>query len=242
MTRWGALAGRCQDAIADLSLDLVPANSMHLTMGRLAFTDEISARQADGAAGAARELCAGMSPFDLAVGPLAGSRGAVRLSVSPWRELLELHQRLHHAATIVGVAPPSNSASFRPHISIAYNNHIRPAAPVIEAVASLRSLAPVRASVAEAQLVILRRDGKAYRWEPLASVQIGTQSQSWNFNDSGRPWSGSDTAPRQSANCTTATTHPQRSANTSLLSGQQHKSLAIPTLLAACHKVRPGVL
>src|SRR6266542_2649390 len=126
----GALVGRCQDAIAHLCLDLVPANSIHLTMGRLAFTDEISARQADGAAGAARELCAGLSPFDLA---------------------------------------------FRPHISIAYNNHIRPAAPVIEAVASLRSLAPVQASVAEAQLVILRRDGKAYRWEPLASVQIGTQ-------------------------------------------------------------------
>src|SRR6266511_185524 len=103
-------------------------------------------RQADGATVAARELCDGLSPFDLAVWHRAGSRGAVRLSVSQWREQLELHRRLHDAATIVGVAPASNSAAFRPHISIAYNNHIRPAAPVIEAVASLRSLAPVQAS------------------------------------------------------------------------------------------------
>ena len=40
----------------------------------------------------------------------------------------------------VGLAPKKPTSAFRPHLSLAYNNRRRPAAPVVEAVSSLRAL------------------------------------------------------------------------------------------------------
>jgi hypothetical protein len=104
--------------------------------------------------------------------PLAGSRGAVRLTLTPWEPLVRLHAALVAANASVGLPAMKPTTLFRPHLSLAYNNRPRPAGPVIETVAGLRSLPSVELSVADVQLVELRRCGAEYRWDVLASLPL----------------------------------------------------------------------
>ncbi|MGY2028341.1 2'-5' RNA ligase family protein [Nocardia gipuzkoensis] len=48
----------------------------------------------------ARSRLAGIAPFDVEVGPLTGSRSALRFSVAPWDNLLALHRALREATTM----------------------------------------------------------------------------------------------------------------------------------------------
>lgn len=110
--------------------------------------------------------------FALRAVPLAGSRGAVRLTLTPWEPLVCLHAALVAASAAVGLPVKKPTARFRPHLSLAYNNRRRDAAPVIETVTSLRSLPPVELTAADVQLVELRRCGAEYRWDVLQSFPL----------------------------------------------------------------------
>ncbi|MFJ8599413.1 2'-5' RNA ligase family protein [Streptomyces shenzhenensis] len=113
------------------------------------------------------------SAFSVRAMPLAGSRGAVRLSLGPWEPLLRLHHALAKAGSSAGLAPKKPTSAFRPHLSLAYNNRRRPAAPVVEAVSGLRALPAVELSVSAAQLVELRREGRTYRWDVRKTIPLG---------------------------------------------------------------------
>ncbi|MFC4044434.1 2'-5' RNA ligase family protein [Dactylosporangium siamense] len=103
---------------------------------------------------------------------LAGSPGAVRLTVSPWEPVLELHRRLI-AATSAGQT--NDAMAFRPHIGVAYCNSNELAGPLITKVDPLRELPTVDLCTVSAELVLLRREGAAYRWSTCASVPLGGQ-------------------------------------------------------------------
>jgi 2'-5' RNA ligase len=170
------LSRRCQDQLAQLRLSLVPADGLHLTVARLGFTDQISAHEAQTVANAAREACTAFPAMRLAIGPPAGSPGSIRFSVAPWEGLVDLHGRLRRAAASVLEGWPSEgNRLFRPHVSFAYSNRMEPAAPTIDAVASLRSTPPVGIMIRSVQLVILRRAGRGYRWDTVVSLNLGGQ-------------------------------------------------------------------
>lgn len=120
-----------------------------------------------------RKVLGSPSGFRLRAVPLAGSRGAVRLTVAPWGPVLALHAALSESMAPLGLAPRKPTALFRPHLSLAYNNRPRPAAPVIEAVTPLRGLAPVDLHVREVQLVEPRREDRACRWDVVKSLPLG---------------------------------------------------------------------
>jgi 2'-5' RNA ligase len=168
------LAYRCQQALRHLPLDLVPLEALHLTLGRVGFIDELAPQRADAVAQAVSERCDGLPAFPLAIGPLAGSRGAVRFSVAPWDGLVEIHRRLRTAASdvLTGGRPVGDIDSFRPHVSIAYCDRKLPAAPVVRAVTPLRRLVPVTVHVHALNLVVLRREGRAYRWQVHTTVPL----------------------------------------------------------------------
>jgi 2'-5' RNA ligase len=174
------LARRCQQGLRHLPLDLVPLDSLHLTLRRVGFTDELTPQRAHAVAKAVSERCQGLPPFPLAVGPLAGSRGAIRFSISPWDGLIDIRQRLHAEATDIvdGGRPPRRVDTFRPHISIAYCDRDLPLAPVLQAMVPLRRLAPVKVLVHTINLVVLRREGRAYRWRVQTRVPLGAGSAS----------------------------------------------------------------
>ncbi|MGP3949609.1 2'-5' RNA ligase family protein [Streptomyces sp. 7N604] len=164
------LAQRCQKALECFCLDPVPAHGLHITLTRVGGPDALTHRQLETLANNAADALPGA--FSLRAMPLAGSRGAVRLSVGPWEPLVRLHAALLEAGQRVGFASKKPTSVFRPHLSLAYNNRRRPAAPLTEAIAPLRSLHAVDLDVAEVQLVELRRCGAEYRWDVVESVPL----------------------------------------------------------------------
>ncbi|MBO2459849.1 2'-5' RNA ligase family protein [Actinomadura violacea] len=164
-----AMAHRCQSAIAPLGLDLIPDDGLHITLTRIAEAGTPRARLDALAEHAAEQI---PTAFELSFGPLAGSPGAVRFSVVPWRPLVELHAVLAHANLRAGVDVGTPTARFRPHLGIAYSNRVRPAAPIIETVAILREAEPVLTQVVSVELVELRREASTYKWDVLHRVPL----------------------------------------------------------------------
>lgn len=168
-----ALAASCQQRLRLPFLDPVPAHWLHLTVRRLAFIDEITPAQVEAAVETVASACSTTRPFTLRVGPLAGSAGAVRFTVTPWRPLTALRTVVHEAAIKTGLAA-APSRRYRPHIGIAYCNDTVPTTAVLDRVAVLRTLPPVDVNVDALELVRLRREDRQYRWETKARFPLGT--------------------------------------------------------------------
>lgn len=168
-----ALAMHCQEALAPLTLNPVPTDGLHITLARVGTPDTISPGKLRELAQSAQRVLP--AAFSLLALPLAGSKGAVRLSVAPRAPVIRLHAALLQAGAAVTIAPKKPTAAFRPHLSLAYNNRRRPAAPLIEAVTQLRSQSAVELHVGDVQLVELRRTGTQYQWDALKSLPLTAQ-------------------------------------------------------------------
>lgn len=171
------LAAECQNALTQDELDNVPLDALHLTLAGIGSTTTVTDEQIDNLVSLARSRLTDVKPFDLTIGPLSGSRSAVRFSVSPWDPLLDLHRilRASTSESMPSLSAPTGSGGsrFRPHLGIAYNNTGRAAAELIEAVAALRDTGPATVRVNHVELVVLRRDGHSYRWDTRAAIPLG---------------------------------------------------------------------
>ncbi|MEU0545020.1 2'-5' RNA ligase family protein [Nocardia sp. NPDC005978] len=168
-------AEQCQLELGAVGLDHVPSDGLHLTLSKIGNADRVRTDQIGAIVEAARNELALIKPFDLSVGPLAGSRGAIRFSVSPWSEILDIH-RAATSATL-DVIPDlriADTKSFRPHIGIAYSNRRQTAKPLISSVSRLRDLTPIDVRVESVEIVRLRRESNAYRWTNVESFQLGS--------------------------------------------------------------------
>jgi 2'-5' RNA ligase superfamily protein len=166
------MADRCLDRLRLPYLDPVPLDGLHLTLPRVGWADHLPSDAVDSVTEAALRRCSRLDPFTLSVGPLAGSAGAVRFSVDPWDPILALRQQLQNAAR-AALGSACNEDDYRPHIGIAYCNSPVSPGPLIEAVVPLRSLPPVDVSVNHVDLVLLRREGRAYTWDTIHSLPLG---------------------------------------------------------------------
>lgn len=164
------LAEHCQKALHHLGMDPVPSDGLHVTMVRVGPTDQVSKAQVQQLIDLTQNLP--VRAFRLLAHPLTGSRGAVRFSLTPWRPVVQLHAALSAVGDQVRVPGGSPTSAFRPHLGIAYNNQTRQAAPVVDAVASLRSLPPAVLDVTSVDLVELRRQDRAYRWRTVHSALL----------------------------------------------------------------------
>jgi 2'-5' RNA ligase superfamily len=171
-----ALARRCQASLGDFpTLDLVPPDALRLTLQRVGFTDEVDSAQLQALADTTARRCADHASFELRIGWLAGSQGAIRFTAFPLETVVHLRQIVLETLTDVcspTTDQPTKSAAFWPHVSIAYCNMPTPAMPIIERVAYLRSLPPVPVRVQASDLVELRRESRAYRWEIVARTDL----------------------------------------------------------------------
>jgi 2'-5' RNA ligase len=169
-------ARHCQEALLGFGMDLIPEDGLHVTMAGIGDTDVVIEHEV----GRLAKLAEEQSPesFQMLAHPLAGSRGALRFSLSPWTPLMRLHAALSEVARRTGVPGCRPTSAFRPHLGIAYNNRDRPAAPVIDAVANLRSLSPVVLDVTTVDLVELGRDGATYRWNVVHRLPLARPTAS----------------------------------------------------------------
>lgn len=165
------LAEHCQAQLDRRVFDPVPQGSLHVTLGRVAFTDEIARAAALAAANAAAPRCAELSPFTLTIGPLAGSRGALRFTVAPWTPLLAINDRLVVATSAVfGEQIIMDGRNFRPHLSIAYAHTSVPMPTLLPVLKQLRKLPTIAMDVRSVALVELHRVGRTYRYNTLVSL------------------------------------------------------------------------
>lgn len=172
-----ALARQCQASLGDLPiLDLVPSDTLHLTLQRVGFTDEVDSAQLKAVADTTAQRCADLASLVLHIGWLAGSAGAIRFTALPVESVVRVRQAVLETLTdVCGPAPDQSTESpdFWPHVSIAYCNTPTPATPtIIERVGQLRSLPPAKVHVQAIDLVELRRDDNVYRWEGIARAEL----------------------------------------------------------------------
>ncbi|APE34011.1 hypothetical protein BOX37_08540 [Nocardia mangyaensis] len=159
-------------------LDAVPPDGLHITIRGVGDTTAVPDEHVDALVSSARERLSDVKPFDLTIGPLAGSRSAIRFSVAPWDPLLDVHRVLSACSGEVSPDPaardvPGSPSRFRPHLGIAYNNTDRAAAAVIAAVAAQRTPERISVRVDTVELVVLRREGRCYRWDTRAAIALG---------------------------------------------------------------------
>ncbi|MGV9838908.1 2'-5' RNA ligase family protein [Nocardia niigatensis] len=168
-----AVTESCQETLDADSLDWVPLDGLHLTMLRIGSTDQVTEAAIQAIANAAKTDLNAVRSFPLTIGPLAGSRGAVRFSVAPWSELLDLHRIARTAtAEVLPEAVIAETDNFRPHLGIGYSNRRQQAEPIISKVCQLRGIPPVSVHVDTIRIVRLRREGRTYRWRDVVAIDL----------------------------------------------------------------------
>ncbi|NNH71520.1 2'-5' RNA ligase family protein [Nocardia uniformis] len=168
-----SLAARCQGHLESSDIDPVPPTGLHITLLGLGDTDSLSTEELVTVADLTSEKLTDIDPFELHIGPITGSRSAIRLSVAPWDPLLDLHRVLREcAARVLPGIRLSETSSFRPHMGIGYLNRRQGAADLIAEVSRLRDLPPVPVLVRQVHLVELWRAGHRYRWSDRAVVPL----------------------------------------------------------------------
>jgi 2'-5' RNA ligase len=167
------MALNCFQACRGHAFDQVPLNALHLTIRRVGFTDQIDQETLSAIFTRAESLCSGLGSFPLTVGPLAASRGAVRFSVAPWSSLFDIYDAVGAASQwVTGREALTARDSFRPHISIAYSRTRQEAPELRRSISQYRDLPPVVCKVSRIELVELRRESAAYRWDVVGGVDL----------------------------------------------------------------------
>ncbi|MBM7055451.1 MULTISPECIES: 2'-5' RNA ligase family protein [Streptomyces] len=163
-------ARHCQDKIRNLNFDSIDADGLHLTLGRIGTTDDVSLEQLDTLLATTAAIPTGR--FRLQAIPMTASRGAVRYSIAPWTPVLDLHSKLSATTAQCQLPLRKPTAVLRPHIGIAYCNRPTDACVVREAIRPLRDMDSVGVPVDHLELVELRREDRAYRWRTIDQLAL----------------------------------------------------------------------
>jgi 2'-5' RNA ligase len=174
------LIRRYQDALAHLgNLDLIPPGSLHLTMQRIGFADEVSPaelkavaeRIADRLGDAPRPVVTFRQP--------TVREEAVYLGALPAEPIYTLRLAVYQAiAGVLGpralpLAPPGRE-QYVPHVSVAYVNGDGPAQPVFDALSRVDQ-PPVTVTFCVAPILTFHRDHQMYEWTSAIPIPIGPQ-------------------------------------------------------------------
>lgn len=168
-----SLAEQCQDAIRFPYYDLIPPDTLHMTLARIASVDGVSDDQLQAISTAAASACTRVAAFEISVGYLGGVAGGVGFDAHPVDQLQHLRDVLQEVTDIILPPPDHDEAPLHPHVSIAYcNTDGVPAGKAIATVERLSTLPPARTLVAEATMVLLERQVRAYEWQAISRIPL----------------------------------------------------------------------
>ena len=171
-----ALAAQCQSVISAPHFDLIDGSELHMTLERVAFSEEISRERLHEVRRNGDRRLTGFGILETTIGPLAGSTGALSFSVEPRNRLDALRSLLVLANRESGISTDGDGQPFRPHVGIAYCNQRTAARPVVAQVEALRALPRVNVCISEALLVALTRNERSYSWEPVHRIPLTTDN------------------------------------------------------------------
>lgn len=167
------LTARCQEGIAFPYYDLTPVADLHLTLDRIAFEGDITRDQLTAIEIAAIRACSKVEPFDVTIGALSGTAGAIGFTAFPAPALRELRDTFRAATLSAYPDAPVGRSAFHPHVTIAYaNSDGVPAADVIAAVEKLNSVPSVNVTIKEGTLALLERRKRAYAWRVVSRIPL----------------------------------------------------------------------
>ncbi|WP_407566947.1 2'-5' RNA ligase family protein [Polymorphospora sp. A560] len=155
--------------------DLVENRALHLTIDRIAYEGNVADRELIEIEATARHTCRAVPAFELHVGSIGGTPGAIGFSMHPVEPLRQLRNALREATLSVLPDAPVKSLSFNPHLTIAYSNTHVSAARAIAAAEAVNELPRVSVSVETVDLVLMERRESAYTWEEVAQINLATK-------------------------------------------------------------------
>ncbi|MGH3255915.1 MAG: 2'-5' RNA ligase family protein [Streptosporangiaceae bacterium] len=175
------LIDHCQDALAHLeNLDLIPPGSLHLTMQRIGWADEISSTELEVVAERiADRLRDAPRPVVTFHQPTVWDE-AIVLKALPAEPIYALRVAVYQAIEAalgpraLPVAPPAPE-QFVPHVSVAYVNGDGLAQPVFDALSRVRLPLPVAVTFRVAPILTFHRDHQMYEWNSAVPIPIGPQ-------------------------------------------------------------------
>ncbi|MGW0491129.1 2'-5' RNA ligase family protein [Streptomyces olivaceus] len=170
------LAAEYRNALAPLgsALTPIPDQWLHLTMQGIGFIDEVSERDVEGIAEAARPHLAAVPSFELHFEAESLDPEAILLPARPSEPVHRVREAIRAAiGEVLGREQvPESADGFTPHVSVAYSAGAGPMAPVLGALAALQAR-PAHVRISSAELIIIHRDRMMYEWEPYAAVPLG---------------------------------------------------------------------
>jgi 2'-5' RNA ligase len=168
-----SLARECQEAVSFPYYDLTPLHDLHITLDRVAYGGDITPDRLRAIEAAAIHACEKVPPFDITIGSLGGTPGAIGFTAFPARSIRELRDTFRAATLSVFPDAPVKPSEFHPHVAIGYANSDNvPAAEVIAAVERLNATAYVSVTITEGTLVLLERRSRSYAWQVVSRIPL----------------------------------------------------------------------
>jgi 2'-5' RNA ligase len=167
-----SLVAECQEALAFPYYDLLPLPRLHLTLDRIAPSSDITLEQLHAIEAAAIRACQEIPPFEITIGFLAGTPGAIGYTACPAQPILSLRDTLRASVLSVYAGAPARGPDLHPHVTIAYaNSDGVPAAEVLATIEKLHT-ARVVATIEEVALVLLERRQRSYEWQVVSRIPL----------------------------------------------------------------------
>lgn len=168
-----SLARESQQEISFPYYDLTSPRELHLTLDRIAYDGDIAPDRLSAIEDAALRKCSQISSFDVTIGSMGGTPGAIGFTAYPAQPVRELRDALRSATLATYPQAPVRESAFHPHVAIAYANSDNiPAAEVIAVVERLNPTAHVKVTVTHATLVLLERRPNSYAWEMVSRIPL----------------------------------------------------------------------
>jgi 2'-5' RNA ligase len=171
-----SFARSCQEAINFPYYDLTPPRDLHLTLDRIGLYEDISTGILADITAAATRACQDTPAFDITIGPLGGTPGALGFGVSPGERLMILRDKLRAATLSVYPQAPVSRSGFHAHVTIAYaNSDSVPATEVVAEVERLNATSrrsDVMVKVTYGTLVLLEQQPRSYAWEAVSRIPL----------------------------------------------------------------------
>jgi 2'-5' RNA ligase len=164
------LAGQAHRRLAGIpGLDLVPSRWLHLTTLTSGPSDDIAPDALADMIEEAQHLLAAIVPITITLGRVLYHPRAVMLDAGPAGPFEPVMKAVQTATRHAGSSTAPYHDPWRPHITLAYSNATRPAAPVIEALG--RSLPAHQVTIRSVSLVT-QSPGQRWTWDLIANLPL----------------------------------------------------------------------
>jgi len=174
-----SLLADCHAALADSGLELVPRDRMYLPLLRIGAAEDLAEGELARVEWKCRDWAAEEEQFKVHLGPPQLGPGGVRLSISPWTDLIATRHSLRRTTReVLGLRGPwlRERVAYRPHVPIAYATGPTPAAEIRERLAGMPAHRPVTLRVRRVTLLRLTRGPAGTRWFTAADMALGSRA------------------------------------------------------------------